>query len=46
MTRYVGRAPLAHAAMSPAVAIVLAFIAALVFAFGVEVALLLPYLNR
>lgn len=46
MTTYRGRAPIVRAGMSSAVALVLAFVVALVIAFGVEIALLLPYLNR
>lgn len=46
MSRYLGRAPIVRAGMSSAVALVLAFVFALVLAFGVEVALLLPYLKR
>lgn len=46
MTAYHGRAPIVRVGMSPAVALVLAFFVALVIGFGVEIACLLPYLNR
>lgn len=46
MTAYHGRAPIVRAGMSCATGIVLALIVAVVGAFVLEVALLLPYLNR
>lgn len=46
MSRYLGHAPIVRTGMSSAVVLVPAFIVALVLAFGVEVSLLLPHLNR